>query len=451
MNKKNARQLVADVIHYLQDNTTGFPQQDNYNPEDENINTFFKIATAENLNEYPNVATTIVEDLDRLIEAESLVTLRYAYQNLKKTINPQEDAILLEDLDSNITDLSIVRHRLEASQGLDRYAELNPHKTNLINDVQTLVLDGRTESIKEAINFIKTIYVASAPATNIRTAYTTLSTQAGEPYQMCPKAEKQIGWAIPMELSKCRDNCIDSRKSRVGEVTCAYQDWLRVVADNQESVLARLAKQKMDNTIENSLNDITRPGPAENEQGNYNQMIEESEIIKDQNTTYKREELLEESIEANLEKRKLNTKQSSSNNRIVVANTSNNNNGDSRMKKFNLQEHINAQSVNDQLEQYRAFFATSIKSDSMSEVTNKDRGGSIYESPDTSMEKLVALKHSNVPEDVQEAQLEKYRKGENAVHTTPQNETLNAKRTNDSIESFMKTMEEKLEQRRTNK
>jgi hypothetical protein len=47
-----------------------------------------------------------------------------------------------------------------------------------------------------------------------------------------------------MPISSCRENCIDSRITKDGKVTCAFRDWLHVVADNQQAANARLEVHK---------------------------------------------------------------------------------------------------------------------------------------------------------------------------------------------------------------
>jgi hypothetical protein len=452
--KKNIRHLIADVLSLLGGNSKNLPPKDNYDSNDTIVETFYSVVNDDVVKKYPNITEEIVDNLDHTVFAESLATLRYAYQNLQKVIDPEDDATLVEDLDINLSELNNdAKYRLQSSYGLDRYAELNPDVLEQIDEIQTLILEGKTDSIKQAKRYIKTLYASMLPGKNIRVAYTTLNTQDNEPYQLCPKAEKQIGYAIPMELSKCRDNCIDSRRLRTGETTCAYQDWMKVVADNQESVLARLAKQKLENTIENSLNEIDRPGPADYETKNYNMLIEEADKNKKQRKYYKQDEIIEQSLEENLDKRELNTKQAGNSNRVITANTVNNYSGDQTMaKKFNLQEYTKAQSINDKLDKFRDFFVDTLKSEAMPEVTNRDRGSSAYESPTTSMEELVSRKHGEVPDGItQEEQLAKKRKGDTEVHTKTQEESVNARRKNESEESFMQTLEEKLEKRRVNK
>lgn len=83
--------------------------------------------------------------------------------------------------------------------------------------------------------------VAQAPGT--RVAYTTLRTQTGEPFLMCPKYQDTYGYAAAVEVSKCREQCIDSRTASTGGTTCAYADWKRIAMQRQDSVLGGLEVQ----------------------------------------------------------------------------------------------------------------------------------------------------------------------------------------------------------------
>jgi hypothetical protein len=81
-----------------------------------------------------------------------------------------------------------------------------------------------------------------------------LSTQANEPYLLCPKGKFQGYKApVPMEVSKCRENCIDSRVDKDGHVTCAYQDWLKVAFQSHDEVMARLDVHKHPDNEANAL------------------------------------------------------------------------------------------------------------------------------------------------------------------------------------------------------
>lgn len=452
---KNAKQLIEDAIKYI-NGEIEFPTKEDYDLEDESVKMFFDImdnkelrhAIVEFAREDPEVACDFIEAMQDILHTNSLTVLRYVFQNLMKASGTQDEAIDAEDLESEVEDLHPIRHRVEAGLALEKYKEMHPEESGVINDVLKLILRGNEGDIRSAASIVRSIYANKCPSQNIRLAYTTLNTQDGEPYQMCPKAAKQIGYPIPMELSKCRDNCIDSRKTPDGKVTCAYQDWLRVVADNQESVLARLAASRFnDNEGLPLLNDITRPGPSAVEKSR-EQRMQESEQFKTQQTYYKRDDLLQNSIERSLMQRNLNNKQAQNNKRIVTANTELKVGAPKNMKKFNLAEHINAISINDKLDEYREFFDDTLTSESASSM-NKHTNNNKYEKA-TSMESLLEEARGGVPDEVMNEQLEKVRKGDIPRHTTPINTALEEARHTDPMDMFLQTIEEKLEAKRKN-
>jgi hypothetical protein len=459
---KSARQLIGDLLGFLSGKNQSFPEKSAYDNNDHTVNSFFetvnacgdhnnvKIALKKMDTESPESVDSIIEKLEKSVEAEAYANLRYSYHNLIKALSSESYPVILEDLHSGIEDLTPAEHRVEAARGLKKFAQLNPDDAILTNDLEDLILEGSHESLKFASSMIKTAFTSHVPQKNIKVAYTSLSTQNGEPYQMCPKAQKVVGYAIPMEISKCRDNCIDSRKTRDGHVTCAYQDWLRVVADNQESVMARLENQRITKNEGKTLNVITRPGPADDESPR-EKIFEDSKELKEQNKYYKREDLLEQSIESSLEERKLNNKQSSSEGRITTASTVNKYTEDSGMKKFNLSQHIKATSINDKLDEYRSFFKDTFVSESPSEMTNKSFDNKKYESNSTSMEELVGERRTGNPDSTLNEQLESKRSKSNPQAERTLNESVDARRKNESLETFMKTLEERLGERRTNK
>lgn len=129
----------------------------------------------------------------------------------------------------------------------------------ILEDARKSVLAGTTDHLDAAAYRVKRVFAASVPAraqrlakdTNSgtrtaseRVAYTQLSTQDGEGYLMCPKAKFQIGKLLPMELSKCRDNCIDSHVAPNGRVSCAYADWIKTSVDTTQAVFARMDTQR---------------------------------------------------------------------------------------------------------------------------------------------------------------------------------------------------------------
>lgn len=161
-----------------------------------------------------------------------------------------------------------VAYQMQAVRSLDTLIrEASSDTKEALSKVRSLVLSGDQAQL-DAANFrLRNVFASRVSAEpNTRLAYTSLSTQFGEGYQLCPKSVHQIGKAIPMEISKCRDNCIDCRVTRDGAVTCAYADWLRKSADNHELVEARLERVKH-NLNGTTLNKIGAPDPIKNWEG----------------------------------------------------------------------------------------------------------------------------------------------------------------------------------------
>jgi hypothetical protein len=449
---------IVDFVHGKKD----FPQKQDYDTSDETVKMLFE--TADNYEGFhekvasSDFAKRVIAAMADTMKVESLSALRYAHHNLLKISDSNDNFVVMaEDLDSGIEDLSEVEHRYEALSGLSKYSELNPDVD--LDDVNELILAGDEASIRNASAAIRMVYSANAPSENIRVAYTNIATQPGEPHMLCPKATKQIGYAVPMEVSKCRDYCIDSRKTKDGHISCTYQDWLKVAADNQESALARLENSKVHENEEKTLNEIHRgPDPAEEEMP-LDQQREDSDLWKDQNKKYDREELTEMSIEEALDDRGLNTKQSSSENdetkkRSVTASTNNNIKLGGKMKKsFNLKNHlsesIKGEHISERLEEFRNYFSKSHGYEAAREM-NLNSDNSKYEDPNTSMEELVGEKHTGNPEATMEEQMEAKRNNDEARGMTQQEDSLDSRRNNDGMDVFMKTLNESLDAKRHN-
>lgn len=161
-----------------------------------------------------------------------------------------------------------VAYQMQAIRSLDTLIkEASSDTKEALATVRGLVLSGDQAQL-DAANFrLRNVFSSRVDSeSNTRLAYTSLSTQFGEGYQLCPKSVHQIGKAIPMEISKCRDNCIDCRVTRDGAVTCAYAEWLRKSADNHELAEARLERVKH-NLNGTTLNKIGAPDPIKNWEG----------------------------------------------------------------------------------------------------------------------------------------------------------------------------------------
>ncbi|MBS1722377.1 MAG: hypothetical protein JSS66_05160 [Armatimonadetes bacterium] len=161
-------------------------------------------------------------------------------------------------------------HQWYAVARLEELAkECTDQQRQALDAVKRDVLAGTEESFDTASFRLRNVFASRVPESNVRLAYTSLSTQFGEGYQLCPKAAHQIGRALPMELSKCRDNCIDSRVTREGVVTCAYADWLRKAADNYKASEDRIERVKH-NLNGQTLNDLGMPDPVKSYEGQLN-------------------------------------------------------------------------------------------------------------------------------------------------------------------------------------
>lgn len=117
------------------------------------------------------------------------------------------------------------------------------------------VLSGNAEEIDAAAFRLQKVFASEVAHPNVRVAYfENPRAQDGEPYLMCPKSRHQLGYAVTMPVSSCRDNCIDSRVTRDGKISCAYQDWLKTAADNHINVINRLDEVHPEDNAKNRLN-----------------------------------------------------------------------------------------------------------------------------------------------------------------------------------------------------
>ena len=185
--------------------------------------------------------------------------LRHAYVSLA-SMNDDE-AAQMERIASKVTKSSPGHHQLEALNAIQYViSDSSFEMKKIANIAKNQILSA---NIKEAKETVKLAFDAITPTKSTRLAYTSLSTQFNEPYLLCPKGKVEFGHAIPMETSKCRENCIDSRIAKDGSVTCAYQDWLRVTADTHAKMENRLNKLRHPDNAKNLLN--LSDGNRENE------------------------------------------------------------------------------------------------------------------------------------------------------------------------------------------
>ncbi len=194
--------------------------------------------------------------LNNIKLAEERNILRYAYMAIQNFLNKDNEAAKLERVAYKSTDKSAGYWQIEAINSLDKLKKFASTSLRIskIESARNVVLSGNKLQATKVSNYLHNWYSEITPKENRRVAYTTLSTQANEPFLLCPKGKFQ-GYKspIPMEISKCRENCIDSRIDKEGHVTCAYQDWLKVAFQSHDEVMARLDVHKHPDNEANAL------------------------------------------------------------------------------------------------------------------------------------------------------------------------------------------------------
>jgi hypothetical protein len=204
--------------------------------------------------------------------AEERNILRYAYMALQNFINKNNEAARLERTAYKTSDNSAGYWQIEAIDSLDKLQKFASTSLRIskLQSARNIVLSGNKLQSTKVSNYLHNWYSEITPKENRRVAYTSLSTQANEPYLLCPKGKFQGFKApIPMEISKCRENCIDSRVDKDGHVSCAYQDWLKVAFQSHDEVMARLDVHKHPDNEANAL---------ELKEGERSQKLTEGEI-----------------------------------------------------------------------------------------------------------------------------------------------------------------------------
>ena len=163
--------------------------------------------------------------LNNIKLAEERNTLRYAYMALQNFLNKNNEAARLERVAYKTTDKSAGYWQIEAINSLDKLKKFASTSLRIskLESARNVVLSGNKLQTTKVSNYLHNWYSEITPKENRRVAYTTLSTQANEPYLLCPKGKFQgYNAPVPMEVSKCRENCIDSRVDKVVYATLLF-------------------------------------------------------------------------------------------------------------------------------------------------------------------------------------------------------------------------------------
>ena len=256
----------------------------------------FKINSPDDITEeMHHIESTLQETRLALVRTE----LRKIFASLQSALDIDNDAVRLERKASNIKTASRGFHQGESLCGVESLMKIaNKKEFNTLVDVEKMISAGGYVFMSRAAEIVKNMYESISTPRNTRVAYTTLATQDGEPYLMCPKGIYHNGTPIPMETSKCRDNCIDSRREKDGSVSCNYQAWIKQSFQSHDVVMGRLDTTRHPDNEANLLNIEEGKRKRHDDEVGYERLFEESDLEaaklrkKDVNQTDNREKQL---------------------------------------------------------------------------------------------------------------------------------------------------------------
>ena len=236
----------------------------------------FKINSPDDITEaMHHLASTLQETRLALVRKE----LRKIFASLQSVLDTDNDAVKLERTASKIKTASRGFHQGESLCGVESLLKIaNKKEYNTLVDVEKMISAGGYVFLSRAAEIVKNMYESYSTPRNTRVAYTTLATQDGEPYLMCPKGIYINGQAVPMETSKCRENCIDSRKERDGSVSCNYQAWIKQSFQTHDVVMGRLDTTRHPDNEANLLNIAEGKRKRHDDEVGYERLFEESNL-----------------------------------------------------------------------------------------------------------------------------------------------------------------------------
>lgn len=236
----------------------------------------FKINSPDDISKaMHHLASSLNETRLALVRTE----LRKIFASLQSALDINNEAVKLERTASKIKTSSRGFHQGEALSGVESLTKIaNKKELEALVDVEKMICAGGYVFMSRAAEIVKNMYETYSTPRNTRVAYTTLATQDGEPYLMCPKGIYINGQAVPMEVSKCRDNCIDSRKERDGSVSCNYQTWIKQSFQTHDVVMGRLDTTRHPDNEANLLNIEEGKRKRHEDEVGYERLFEESDL-----------------------------------------------------------------------------------------------------------------------------------------------------------------------------
>lgn len=207
--------------------------------------------------------------------------MRKAYNYIQNALDNTNDAVKLERIASKIPAKSAGHYQVEALKSVDELLKLSltSFTDTKFSNVRNYILSGNKENYKTAAKLLKDSFEELTPSENRRLAYTTLQVNVNEPFLLCPKGKfngTNNSGAVPMEISKCRENCIDSRVDPDGRVSCNYQAWLTAAFEPHEKVMARLDVSRHPDNEANLLNIEEGKRKRHDDQPGFEKMLDDA-------------------------------------------------------------------------------------------------------------------------------------------------------------------------------
>lgn len=271
--------VYSDSPFSLLDENTDFDKNDKI------VQSFFnKINNVEKVFASSNGRQILSDTYGNLLNirlSDLRTQMRKAYNYIQNALDTSNDAVRLERIASKIPVKSSGHCQVEALKTVDQLIKLSLTSFTDIkfNNVKNYILSGSKENYKTAAKLLKDSFEELTPSENRRLAYTTLQVNMNEPFLLCPKGKfngSNNSGAVPMEISKCRENCIDSRVDADGRVSCNYQAWLTASFEPHDKVMARLDVSRHPDNEANLLNIEEGKRKRHDDQPGFEKMLDES-------------------------------------------------------------------------------------------------------------------------------------------------------------------------------